>query len=344
MTQEDSSRGLTSVGRNDFTHRFADRYKDWSRTTGDDTKQEEDRLESDSELPGHDIYGFENEIKSLQHFLLDQKSYKVFKTLVVVGEYGVGKTALCQQIFNDDDVRSAYAPRIWVSMHSNESKEGLDGKICVLKKILKGLGVEESMFESIHREVVEEVSNKQEAGEIDGETAKEKEISALLYALHLNMRWKKYLIVFDDVREIDNWDEKLDAKLNEGEKWGKYLSDGFPKGSGGRVIYTTRDENLAKNLVVQKHEIHRLWPLSDHQSVWKIYDAVVQDKKKESPRKCIDELMNKSRGLPLAARLLAELDPVLFDDEKADQNGSKDGKTDSVDNPNSEESKTTQPL
>jgi len=70
---------------------------------------------------------------------------------------------------------------------------------------------------------------------------------------------------------------------------------------------------------------------------------MIQKREKESPRndkKCIDELMNKSRGLPLAARLLAELDPMLFDDGKANQNGSKDGKTDSVDNLNSEESKT----
>ncbi|KAG7536314.1 P-loop containing nucleoside triphosphate hydrolase [Arabidopsis suecica] len=324
MSQEDSSRGLTSVGRNDFTHRFADRYKEWLRTTGEETKQEEDRVETYSELPAYEIYGFENEIKSLQHFLLDQKVYKEFKSLVIVGEHGVGKTALCQKIFNDDDVKSVYAPRIWVSMPSNESKEGLDGKICVLKKILKALGVEDSMFESI---------------------PKEKELSALLYALHLNLRWKKYMIVFDDVREEDNWNEMLQD--DEEKQWGKYLSDGFTKGSGGRVIYTTRDENLAKKLVAEKHEIHRLWPLSDSYSVWKIYEAMILEREKEPPRndkKCIDELMNKSRGLPLAARLLAELDPVLLENEKADQNGSNEGQTDSVNNLTSEENKTTQPL
>ncbi|CAH8278200.1 unnamed protein product [Arabidopsis lyrata] len=320
MTQEDSSRGLTSVGRNDFTHRFADRYKEWLRTTGEETKQEEDRVETNSELPAYEIYGFENEIKSLQHFLLDQKVYKEFKSLVIVGEHGVGKTALCQKIFNDYDVKSVYAPWIWVSMLSNESKEGLDGKICVLKKILKALGVEDSMFESI---------------------PKEKELSALLYALHLNLRWKKYMIVFDDVREEDNWNEVLQD--GEEKQWGKYLSDGFPTGSGGRVIYTTRDENLAKKLVAEKHEIHCLWPLSDSYSVWKIYEAMILKREKEPPRndkKCIDELMNKSRGLPLAARLLAKLDPVLLENEKADQNGSNY----SVNNPTSEENKTTQPL
>ncbi|KAH0851222.1 hypothetical protein HID58_094904, partial [Brassica napus] len=59
-------------------------------------------------------------IKSLKNFLLDQKVYNEFKTLVVVGEYGVGKTALCKTIFNDDGREEFYAPRIWVSMHSTE--------------------------------------------------------------------------------------------------------------------------------------------------------------------------------------------------------------------------------
>ncbi|KAG7532592.1 NB-ARC [Arabidopsis thaliana x Arabidopsis arenosa] len=322
-----------AVLTNEFTTTFNKNCEDWLKINGlavgtlekkRDENEEEERLKTECKLPDHDIHGFDNEIKSLQHFLLDQKVNREFKSLVIVGEYGVGKTALCQKIFNDKAVKSVYAPRVWVSMENKESKDKLDGKICVLKKILTGLGVKHSILETISADAKQEfkdnaeVASNQEAGEIDRETEKEKELSALLYALHLNLRWKKYLIVFDDVRENDNWDEKLDVKLNEDEKWGKFLSDGFPKGSGGRVIYTTRYENLAKKLVSQEHEIHRLWPLSDHQSVWKIYDAVIQKREKESPRndkKCIDELMNKSRGLPLAARLLAELEPVFVDDE-----------------------------
>ncbi|CAA0407746.1 unnamed protein product [Arabidopsis thaliana] len=60
---------------------------------------------------------------------------------------------------------------------------------------------------------------------------KEKEHSVLLYAIHLHLMWKKYLIVCYNIRENDNWDEMLDVKLNEDEKWGKYLSDGFAKWS-----------------------------------------------------------------------------------------------------------------
>ncbi|KAJ4878149.1 Disease resistance protein (NBS class) family [Raphanus sativus] len=327
--------------KRDFKERFLTKYNEWHQQAPQEKKQEvkeeEDRLETKPAPPKHEIYGFDNEIKSLENFLLDQKVYKEFKSLVIVGEYGVGKTALCQKIFNKEQVKSVYAPRIWVSMHSKDAREGEDKKISVLKRLLKDLGVGDEMFESIHEEAKQELSTEMERGGAGGETVEEKERSALLYALHLNLRWKKYLIVFDDVREEDKWDEKLDEKLKEDVKWGKHLSDGFPKGSGGRVIYTTRDKTVAEKLVAERHEIHRLWSLSDHKNVWDIYQAVVDEKGKEPPRndkKCIDELMNKSRGLPLAVRLIAELDPVFLDDENvAAQDGSNNGTTEESHNP-----------
>ncbi|CAA7014060.1 unnamed protein product [Microthlaspi erraticum] len=326
--------GLTSRSRFDFTVRFAkksflfstkvfaEKFHKWECTKDTETteRDEEDRVETNSSLPGNEIHGFKNEIESLKNFLLDQKVYDEFKSLVVVGEYGVGKTALCKTIFNDDEVKSVYAPRIWISMHSKKSKEGLDKKIYVMKKILKVLLLEDDLLKSFRIEASEEARAKLEAGESDGDTAKEKELSDLLYALHLNLRWKKYLVVFDDVREEDNWNEMLqddEFKLNKDKQWGKHLSGGFPKGSGGRVIYTTRDVRMAMKLVAEEHEIHRLWPLSDPESVWKIYKAVIEKIYTEIPRnnkKCIEELMNKSRGLPLAVRSMATLNPVFIDD------------------------------
>ncbi|VVB08052.1 unnamed protein product [Arabis nemorensis] len=353
----------------DFKERFSDNYNRWldNRFEKDDeevdkskhlspgilekeTTAEQDRLETDSSLPDDTIFGFENEIKSMKNFLLDRKVYKEFKTLVIVGEYGVGKTALCKKIFNDDDVKSVYAPRIWVSMHSQETQaREEDKKISVLKRILKDLGVENEMLKTIREETEQEVATKKEKGETDTETVTDKEISALLYALRLNLRFKKYLIVFDDVREEDDWNEILEddeKKLKEDERCGKYLSDGFPKGSGGRVIYTTRDVKLAKKLVAEEHEIHRLWPLTDLKSVWDIYEAALKEnKQKEPPRndtKCIDELMNKSRGLPLAIKLMATLLPVFLNDEKVAEDGSANGGTDNLHA--SEEDRRTTPL
>ncbi|KFK31558.1 hypothetical protein AALP_AA6G127500 [Arabis alpina] len=350
MPQEISQHGK------DFKDRFSTNYTKWFNKTLEideveavvdkstylspailenrEVKDEQDRVETNSALPKQKIHGFNNEIKSLKNFLLDRKVYKDFKSLVIVGEYGVGKTALCQTIFNDKDVKSVYAPMIWVSMPVKETVAGEDKKISVLKKILTDLGVEDRVFTAIHEEAKQEAKAKQEKGEETGITNASEEISALLYALHLNLRWKKYLIVFDDVREADEWNQILEddeEKLKKDKRWGRYLSDGFPKGSGGRVIYTTRDEKkkLAEKLVAEKHEIHRLWPLTDPKSVWDIYEeAIIENKQKEPPRndkKCIDELMNKSRGLPLAVRLMATLLPVFLDSENAAEDGSAIG-------------------
>lgn len=129
---------------------------------------------------------------------------------MVVGEYGVGKIVLCKIIFNDEDVKSVYVLRIWVFMYSIE---GFGGKILVLKKILMVFGVGDDLFKSIYDKVKDEVGNNLEdidnweVGEIDREMVEEKEVLVLFYVFYLNLRWKKYLIVFDDVREEDNWNE-----------------------------------------------------------------------------------------------------------------------------------------
>ncbi|VYS48162.1 unnamed protein product [Arabidopsis thaliana] len=330
------------MARDDFIGSFKVKSKEWIEKSLKESNHpsagvlEMDRVETDSAMPVHEIHGFKSEIESLKHFLLDQMVYNEFKSLVVVGEYGVGKTALCKTIFNDEDVKTSYAPRIWVSMPSTESTEGLDGKICVLKKILKRI-----------LEAEEEQINNQDTLEVDGEIAIENELVALLSLVNENLVSKKFLIVFDDVRREDSWNEKLmiyeDQLEIDEEQLGihetqlmRHLSHGFPKGSGGRVIYTTRDEKLVELGADQIHEIHRLWPLSDHQSVWKIYKEALIVNGKEIPRndqKCKEELINKTRGLPLAARLMGTLVPLFPDDEHAMHNGSRHETTEPSNHP-----------
>lgn len=73
-------------------------------------------------------------------------------------------------------------------------------------------------------------------------------------------------------------------------------------------------------LVAEEHEIRRLWP--DPQSVWDIYEAARKENEEDDDTKCIDEQMNKSRGLPLAIRLMATLLPVFLDTESTAHDGS----------------------
>jgi pyrroloquinoline quinone (PQQ) biosynthesis protein C len=83
-------------------------------------------------------------------------------------------------LFNKKEVKDYFFPRIWVCM-SAQPGDDPGQKIAILKRMLESLGVEE---ETINKYKVDQEHNLKE----------------LLYALHLQLQGKRYLIVFDDAR------------------------------------------------------------------------------------------------------------------------------------------------
>ncbi|KAF5728975.1 hypothetical protein HS088_TW21G01132 [Tripterygium wilfordii] len=234
------------------------------------------------------IYGFEDELISIGTLLRERGNNEAFKAVGVVGMSGVGKSTLCRELMNREDVKSQFLPRIWVSLSKKENEAG-DTKTALVKRMLDSLGVEEDIIQSIFNEHA---------------------VAGLLCALYQQLRGKRYLIVFDDAMDTDLWYSQLNSSLTREGKWDARLGYGLPKGRGAAVIVTSRKEGVVK-MMVGEENLHRLQPRSDPESCWSIFiDSVRSDGLIFNPSNVEDlkkEIVNKCGGLPLAAKMMGQI-------------------------------------
>ena len=184
------------------------------------------------------------------------------------GKRAVGKTTLCQVLFNKPEVQADLLPRIWVCMSWKPTGYG-DRMTTTISRMLICLGIDDKTIQSI-----------------SGSIPKADCLKRLLYALHLQLTGKKYLIVLDDTIKGDDafkkrnkWLANLGSPITEKEKWGECLAFGLPKGHGGTIIVMSRDEKLAKMMVGEKNLLH-LPPLLDPKSCAAIFNDHIKDEQK----------------------------------------------------------------
>ena len=120
------------------------------------------------------VRGFDNEVTLLDKLVLRQGSDDQFKAIGIVGKAGVGKTTLCQVIFNKPEVQKYFLPRIWVCT-SRKPNEDNDTRVAIVKRMLDCLGVDEEIIDKVHED---------------------HSLKGLLYALHHQLYRKRYLIVW----------------------------------------------------------------------------------------------------------------------------------------------------
>ncbi|KAK3032615.1 hypothetical protein RJ639_036575 [Escallonia herrerae] len=183
------------------------------------------------------IHGLGDKLLSLERLLVLRERDYGFKAIAFVGMAGIGKTALSQMIFCNSKVKESFLPRIWVCM-SKQPNEDSDQKKELVKRMLMCLGVEDEIIASV-----------------DGTHG----LKGLIFALRMQLVGKKYLIILDDV---SHFDETLESGSSCDEEMGEQIGSGLPKGCGGTVLVTSRDEEVGKQMVGEEN-LHKLVPLSD---------------------------------------------------------------------------------
>ncbi|GLT91311.1 hypothetical protein SLE2022_092040 [Rubroshorea leprosula] len=231
------------------------------------------------------VHGYENEELWLVRCLIKPDDGD-FKAIGIFGMPEVGKTALARLVFNNDYVKHYFLPRIWVSVSGTEKLN----KQKVVETILRELVVDENTIAEFAQ----------------------RGVAALLYAVRLKLAGRRYLIVLDGVSKDDDCCRNLISPADDNGDENKYeeFSFAFPKGSGGAVIVTSRRKKTAEMMVGEKEKGQILYtprPIEDLDSCFSIYNSVLKKKVSTITEDLKKEFKLKSGGLPMAARLMAEI-------------------------------------
>ncbi|XP_027166204.1 putative late blight resistance protein homolog R1B-12 [Coffea eugenioides] len=200
---------------------------------------------------------------------LDDEAAKVIERLVwgseqveivpIVGMAGLGKTTLAKKVYNNSSVTCHFHIRLWCTVSQEFNMKN------VLLQILCSDGKH---------------SRKDELQNLDEH--------ALLKKFYQRVLKNRYLVVFDDVWDIEVWNE---------------LRTAFPNDkNGSRIIFTSRFSNVQYG-----GEPHYLHPLSEKQS-FELLQKKVFGEDEECPQALHGlgmEIAEKCWGLPLALVVVA---------------------------------------
>ncbi|PIA65051.1 hypothetical protein AQUCO_00100495v1 [Aquilegia coerulea] len=207
------------------------------------------------------LVGIENAKAKLVGHLLETETR--LGVVAVYGQGGLGKTTLVKKVYDNPKVKGQFPYRAWITVSQIYDAKSLLKSL--MKQLLPTLGGAETM------EAIE-----------------------LKQMLNNNLRQKRYVVVLDDMWELDAWKDLKNAFPNDNE-------------NGSRIMVTTRSKNIADTCLEEYGYMYPLQPL-DPEDSWKLFykkafkqnvlnmnvssEQVLRDRSAKFLKKC--------NGLPLA--------------------------------------------
>nr|XP_048325513.1 disease resistance protein RPM1-like [Ziziphus jujuba var. spinosa] len=225
-----------------------------------------------------EVVGIESARDELIGWLVEKATKR--SVVSVVGMGGLGKTTLAKKVFDSQKVKAHFDCYAWISVSQSYKIEDL------LRMMIKQFCKERKEY------------TPERIDTMDG--------NLLLSKSREYLQQKRYVVVFDDVWQVNFWGLVEHALPNNSK--------------GGRVIITTRNQDVAyfckKSSFVH---VHHLKPLSEEKA-WELFcsKAFQFDDGGTCPpelEKLSLEIVKRCRGLPLAlvsiAGLLSTKDKVI---------------------------------
>lgn len=210
-------------------------------------------------LDKSDLVGIEEPKMQLIKWLLEGPLVR--ESVSVVGMGGLGKTTLAKQVYDDPAIKKHFKVHAWITLSPSSRTED------VLKDLLEQI-----------------VSQIRKPSPRRADTSSSAWLKLMIKGCLLN---KRYLIVLDDVWQVEKWDAV------------KYA---FPSAEcGSRVMITTRHADVATaSFVDYGGNIHTMKPLPDEDS-WELFcRKTFQGNSCPTNLECICRfILDKCEGLPL---------------------------------------------
>ncbi|KAL5570105.1 hypothetical protein UlMin_026680 [Ulmus minor] len=207
---------------------------------------------------------------TLEEFVTDLvEGASTRSTISVVGEGGIGKTTLAKRVYDDARVKGHFDCHAWVTVSQSYD----------IQKLL--------------RIVIRQVCPTEESLVHEVDT-----IQDMIIRLRQYLKTKRYVVVFDDLWQIDFW---------------KIIKHAFPSnGNGSRIIITTRNGGIASSCKETSCDIVKelkLWP---RELAWELFckkafqfefEGLCPQELEQLSRK----IVAKCQGLPLVITTIAGL-------------------------------------